>query len=164
MTAGVRLAPPLLRFTCQTARALTRHFRIHPGVIHRPLQSRRGAAPLFFLVPHMSEGAERRLAHVSVGTLRGCRGPLRSARSPSGAPLVAIYRDPLARDSTGRCGTNPSLKPRCLGPSPDRALPQKAAPSSGTDNGIAPWDVATGHACRRHIPLRQPNVSGRRPQ
>ena len=86
-------------------------------------------------------------------------GPLAFRRS-----TVAIYRDTLARVSIGRCGTYPSLKPRCLGPSPDRALPLKAAPSSGTDDGIAPWGVVTSHACRRHTSLRPPSVPRRRPQ
>jgi hypothetical protein len=125
-------------------------------VHHRPLQSRRGAAPSLFPSPHMSEGAERRDGADRWALSEGARGPLRSGPLASRRSTVAIFCDVTVQDGA----VFQAVLPR---PFTRSHRPPKAAPSSGADDDVAPWDVVTGHACRRHTLLRQLSVPRRRP-
>jgi len=101
-------------------------FRAMPGSLHASLREaeRRNGAGL--------TGAPWRRRPA-----RPCEGRRAFRRS-----TVAIYCEATVRDSIGPAGVHPPCSRGHLRPlSPDRALPLKAAPSSGTDDGIAPWDV-----------------------
>ena len=71
-----------------------------------PFKAGAGPAPLSFLVPHMSEGAERRLAHVSVDTL--CEGAAGLCDRPARLPalhwrrFIAIPSLEIRSDGAGR--------------------------------------------------------------
>ena len=88
-TAGVA-ACALYRLTCQTARVQKREILTQPcrRDSSAPSFGRRGVRR-HFPSPHPREGAERRKALGRHGTFAKAPRALRSARSPSGAPLVA---------------------------------------------------------------------------
>ena len=96
-----------------------------------------------FCLPPLRE-AERRLAHVSVGTL--CEG----ACVPCGTrafrrSTAAIFCDVTVQDG-------PVIQAALPRPFTRPRRPLKAAPSSGAVDDVASWDVGTSHACRTPHP------------